>query len=208
MSAFDQRAPQSLGRELGAVVHACTAFTDAFLQDVAFKPTHQLPPPRLPLRVPVLHLQGAPKFQAPWWPLRIALDPALFLHVMVVLVGYGTYICSLAVLPFYLSRPPYAMSTGSIGAVYIPGAIAAIVASPCGGKLADTAARANPQQPLRRVLYANLLGLLLVPLSFLVLGWGLQKGLPLALPVAACFVASFVNSLYMPALFTVRGAVC
>lgn len=152
-------------------------------------------------------VQGAPKFQAPWWPLRIALDRALFLHVLVMLVGYGTYICSLAVLPFYLSRPPYALSTGGIGAVYIPGAVAAILASPCGGKLADWAARANPQQPLRRVLYANLLGLL-TPLSFIMLGWGLQKGLPLAVPLVAGFVASFINSLYMPALFTVRMCVC
>jgi nitrate/nitrite transporter NarK len=128
--------------------------------------------------------------------------------VLVILLGYGTYICSLAVLPFYLSRPPYSMSTGSIGAVYIPGAIAAILASPCGGKLADQAARANPQQPLRCMVYANLLGMPLMPMNFLLLGWGLQKGLPLAMALVACFVASFVNSLYMPALFTVSRVHC
>jgi hypothetical protein len=54
------------------------------------------------------------------------------------------------------------------------------------------------------MVYANLLGMPLMPMSFLLLGWGLQKGLPLALALVACFVASFVNSLYMPALFTVR----
>lgn len=159
--------------------------------------------PQLTTALPWPLLQGSPKFQAPWWPLRIALDRALLLHVLVLLLGYGTYICSLAMLPFYLSRPPYTMSTGSIGAVYIPGAIAAILASPCGGKLADRAAQGHPKQPLRRMVYSNLLGMPLMPLSFLVLGWGLQRGLPLALPLAACVVASFVNSLYMPALFTV-----
>lgn len=155
----------------------------------------------------VVYMQGPPKFQAPWWPLRIALDPSLILHVTVILLGYGTYICSLAVLPFYLSRPPYSLETGAIGAVYLPGAIAAIVASPCGGKLADLAAKANPQQPLRRLVYANLLGAPLVPLSILLLGWGLQRGLPLALPMVALLVASFVNCLYMPALFTVSDSV-
>lgn len=121
----------------------------------------------------------------------------------VLIVGYGTYICSIAMLPFYLSKQPYSMTTGAIGAVYLPGGIAAIVASPFGGKLADVAARANPQQPLRRLLYANLLGMPLMPLSILAFGWGLQMGLPLALPLVACFVASFINCLYMPALFTV-----
>jgi hypothetical protein len=88
------------------------------------------------------------------------------------------------------------------GAVYLLGGIAAIVASAFGGKVADVAARANPQQPLRRLLYANLLGTPLMPLSIFAFGWGLPRGLPLAMSLAACLVASFTNCLYMPALFT------
>lgn len=150
-------------------------------------------------------LQDRPRFHAPWWPLRIVLDPAVVLHVSVMIVGYSMYMCSLAVLPFYLSRPPYSMATASIGAAYLPGALAAVLASPFGGKLADLAGRANPQQPLRRLVYSNLLGIPLMPFSILVLGWGLQKGLSLALPLVALFLTSFLNSLYMPALFTVSG---
>jgi len=125
------------------------------------------------------------------------------LHVLVMLLGYATYICCLTVLPFYLSKPPYSMSTGAIGAAYLPGAVAAILASPCGGKLADLAGRASTQQPLRRLVYSNLLQLLCMPPSFILLGWGLQRGLHLAAPLTACFLASFFNSLYMPGLFSV-----
>jgi MFS family permease len=157
----------------------------------------------------LLLLQDRPRFQSPWSPLQIVLGPEIALHVSVMVVGYSTYICSLAVLPFYLSRPPYSMTTASIGAAYLPGALAAMLASPCGGKLADLAGRANPQQPLRRLVYANLLSIPLMPLSVLVLGWGLQKGVPLALPLVALLVASFLNCLYMPALFAVsKGQAC
>lgn len=147
--------------------------------------------------------QGVPKFKAPWQAVRILMDRQLVLHVFVILLGYSLYIITLAVLPFYLAKPPYSLSTDSIGAAYLPGALAAIVASPCGGRLADLSARPNPRQPLRRLVYANVLMLLLMPVSLVVWGWGLQAGLHLAIPLAACFMASFVNSLYMPGLFTV-----
>lgn len=148
-------------------------------------------------------MQGPPHFQAPWWPIRLVCDRQMVLHVLTMLLGYAMYLCSLAVLPFYLARAPYNLSTGAIGAAYLPGALAAIVASPCGGKLADLAGRANPQQPLRRLVYGSLLQLLVVPLSVIVLGWGLQCGWHLAFPLIACFLASFMNCLYMPGLFTV-----
>jgi MFS family permease len=135
------------------------------------------------------------------------LDRQLVLHVLVLLLGYGTYICILAVMPFYLARAPYSLSTGTIGAVYLPGAFAAIFASPCGGRLADLSSAANMQQPLRRMVYSNLLGVTLMPLCMLLIGWGLHRGLPLAVALVALFVASFVNSLYMPALFTVSERV-
>lgn len=154
-----------------------------------------------------MHLQGAPRFHVPWYPLGIVLDRQLVLHVLVLLLGYGTYICILAVMPFYLARTPYSLSTGAIGAVYLPGAFAAVFASPCGGRLADMSAAANLQQPLRRLVYSNLLGVSLIPLCMLLIGWGLHQGLPLVVPLIALFVASFVNSLYMPALFTVSARV-
>ena len=134
---------------------------------------------------------------SPFDPLRFLVDQDLSPYFLSIGTTFCAMFVSLTLLPLFLSRPPYSLSSDMVGLCYLPSGISMLIASNVGGRAADLSAKRFPNTPDGRMT-------LLLPYLWSIVpgcvwfGFALEQGEHLAAVLVAHSLLCFGQAALMP----------
>ena len=140
-----------------------------------------------------------PILHAPWTPLSYMLERPIAPYALVSCAGFAAMFVGLTTFPVSLALPPYGLSSGIIGVLYLPIGVAMMAGSNIGGRLSDWAGKIEPGQASSR-LYPSLVGTFFTTLGSLIYGLCLQYETSLVGVIIGHVCLGLGQSLYAPGM--------